>query len=112
MWSVALDSSDDLLSYPITLASHMTVLLISIFFKQPILSLCFEEAIASLSFLPGQPHMLAVGTSMGWVRVFDTREDPKKAAQISLMAHPASRPRKVKGIRPDPFNEQVSLEEL
>jgi len=56
--------------------------------------------------------MLAVGTSMGWVRVFDTREDPKKAAQISLMAHPASRPRKVKGIRPDPFNEQVSLEEL
>jgi len=69
--------------------------------------LCFDEATASLCWLPLEPHVLAVGTSMGWVRVYDTRVGGNPAAEISLMAHPAPRPRKVKGIRPDPFHSHL-----
>lgn len=70
--------------------------------------LCFEEASASLCWLPQDPHLLAVGTSMGWARIYDTRvAAAATAAEISIMAHPGARPRKVRGIRPDPFNSNL-----
>lgn len=74
---------------------------------KPLLRLCFEEATSSLAWLPDSPHMLAVGTSMGWVRVFDTRQGEQAAVDVSLMAHPGARHRKVKGIRPDPFHPHL-----
>jgi len=74
---------------------------------KPLLKLCFEEATSSLAWLPDSPHMLAVGTSMGWVRVFDTRQGEHAAVDVSLMAHPGARHRKVKGIRPDPFHPHL-----
>lgn len=76
--------------------------------KTIVTKLCFEEATASLCWLPQDPQLLAVGTSMGWVRIYDTRiRGGVISAEISLMAHPAARPRKVKGIRPDPFNPHL-----
>jgi len=70
--------------------------------------LCFEEASASLCWLPQDPHLLAVGTSMGWARIYDTRiAAAASAAEISILAHPGARPRKVRGIRPDPFNSNL-----
>ncbi len=75
--------------------------------RQPLVKLCYEEATSSLCWLPDNPHMLTVGTSMGWVRIFDTRVGDKGSAEASLMAHPAARPRKVKGVMPDPFNSHI-----
>ena len=99
---------------------------------KPLVKLCFEEATASLAWLPDNPHLLAVGTAMGWVRVFDTRQsssvnttlptnqnnDSSTAVsssnsgaaislEMSIMAHPGARNRKVKGIRPDPFHPHL-----
>ena len=74
---------------------------------KPVSRLCFEEATSSLSWLPESPHLLAVGTSMGWVRIFDTRQGEQAAVDVSLMAHPGARHRKVKGIRPDPFHPHL-----
>lgn len=49
--------------------------------------------------------MLATGTNMGWVRVYDTRKGNN--AEINVMAHTQGRNKKVRGIRCDPFNSQV-----
>ena len=40
---------------------------------------------------------------MGWVKVYDTRTSNQTGASCSILAHPAPRPRKIRGIRPDPF---------
>lgn len=74
---------------------------------KPAMKLCFEEATGSIAWLPDSPHLLAVGTSMGWVRVFDTRQGNDVAIEMSLMAHPGARNRKVRGIRPDPFHPHL-----
>ena len=65
-----------------------------------------EEPTASICWLPYDPHILAVGTSIGLVRLYDIRVS-NGGESLSLMAHPATRPRKVKGMRPDPFNPYV-----
>ncbi len=91
-----------------------------------IIKLCYEEATSSLAWLPDSPHLLAVGTAMGWVRIFDTRQPSSGSnttasnhnsnnsssgaaisLEMSLMAHPGARNRKVKGIRPDPFHPYI-----
>ena len=52
------------------------------------------------------PYALVVGTSTGWLRVFDTRIG-SSSAETSLMAHTPSRSKKgVSGLRPSPFNSQ------
>ena len=56
-----------------------------------------------MSWLPDNAHSLAVGTAMGWVKVYDTRTSNQTGASCSILAHPAPRPRKIRGIRPDPF---------
>jgi len=66
----------------------------------------FSEAACSVSWLPDNAHSLAVGTSMGWVKVYDTRTNTS-GASCSIMAHPAPRPRKIRGIRPDPFRSHL-----
>lgn len=62
-----------------------------------------EEPIASVSWLPNDPHIVAVGTSLSNVKFYDIRMKSSSDVQ-SISAHPATRPRKVKGIKPDPFN--------
>ena len=58
--------------------------------------------------LQENPFLLAVGTSMGWLRLYDIRNNNNNNnnAVFSIMAHPAARPRKVKGIRANPFNQR------
>lgn len=69
--------------------------------------LCYEEAISSLCWMgEATPYALVVGTSTGWLRVFDTRIG-SSSAETSLMAHTPSRSKNgVSGLRPDPFNPQ------
>jgi hypothetical protein len=110
-----------------------------------------EEPTASLAWLPHDPHIVAVGTSISWIRIYDTRVSagtvvmtmnqtsgmsgsnamssvgsasstvgtagtiigstaPPVATTadiMSILAHPATRPRKVKGIRPDALQQHV-----
>lgn len=101
-----------------------------------------EEPTASLAWLPHDPHILAVGTSISWIRIYDTRVAagtvvmtmsqtsgvPSGAGSansivtgvgstaapvaatadiMSILAHPATRPRKVKGVRPDALQPHV-----
>lgn len=49
-------------------------------------------------------HCLAVGTSLSYVRIYDIRMEPATAEVISIPAHLATRPRKIKGIKQDPFH--------
>ena len=65
-----------------------------------------EEPIASVSWLPNDPHIVAVGTSLSYVKFYDIRMKSSSDVQ-SISAHPATRPRKVKGIKPDPFNSHT-----
>mmetsp|Transcript_12012 Transcript_12012/g.26739 ORF Transcript_12012/g.26739 Transcript_12012/m.26739 type:complete len:425 (-) Transcript_12012:829-2103(-) len=67
----------------------------------------FGEAACSLGWLPMHAFLFAVGTSMGWVKVYDTRISNQQGAASSALTHPAPRPRKVKGIRPDPHQPHV-----
>lgn len=67
----------------------------------------FGESACSVSWLPDNAHSVAVGTSMGWVKVYDTRTSNQHGASCSIMAHPAPRPRKIRGIRPDPFRPHL-----
>lgn len=66
-----------------------------------------EEPIASICWL--NAHVLLVGTSISWVRLYDVRT--KGGGQggeiMSIMAHAATRPRKVKGIRCDQLQQHV-----
>jgi hypothetical protein len=71
----------------------------SIIFKSP-----SEEPISSICWL-NDPNLLAVGTSISYVRVYDTRVDNSGNEPITISAHQSTRPRKVKGIRLDPFND-------
>eukprot|EP01034_Spumella_vulgaris_P032605 gene32605-40233_t len=64
------------------------------------------ESVTSISWLPDSAHLLVTGTAIGWVRMHDVRSGNPQPA-ISFMAHPGSRPRKVKGIRSDPFHHNV-----
>ena len=121
-----------------------------------------EEPTASLAWLPHDPHILAVGTSISWIRIYDIRVSSgggtgtgavmtlgsaatnvagggigsgtttvggsgntavtitsttatattaatttTTADIMSILAHPATRPRKVKGIRPDPLQQHI-----
>ena len=74
-----------------------------------------EEPTASLAWLPHEPHIVAVGTSISWIRIYDTRVGGGGAATsvatasdiMSILAHPATRPRKVKGIRPDALQQHT-----
>jgi WD40 repeat protein len=66
-----------------------------------------EEPTASICWLPHEPHLLAVGTSISWVRIYDTRMGGAGAECLAIMAHTATRPRKVKGIRPDPLQQHI-----
>eukprot|EP01041_Mallomonas_annulata_P001294 gene1294-2503_t len=62
-----------------------------------------RDATASMVWIPQSFDLLAVGTFTGWVRVYDLRS-PNEAT-INVMAHIPTRPRRVRGVRPDPFNE-------
>ncbi len=42
---------------------------------------------------------------MGWVRAYDIRKGAP--AEMNVMAHTQGRNKKVKGIRPDPFNSNL-----
>ncbi len=65
------------------------------------------EGASSLAWLPDSAHLLVAGTSMGWIRLYDTRAGGNQAAVISFIAHPAPRPRKVRGIRCSPFHHST-----
>lgn len=70
-----------------------------------------EEPTASICWLDA--HVLVVGTSISWVRLYDVRisaaqQGPGQGGEImSIMAHAATRPRKVKGIRCDQLQQHV-----
>jgi hypothetical protein len=55
------------------------------------------------------PDHLLIGTSTGSIQLFDIRAPDTSTSQMSLIAHTASRPRKlrVKGLRVDPSNPSV-----
>jgi hypothetical protein len=65
-----------------------------------------EEPTASICWLPHDPSILAVGTSISCVKLYDVRMG-NGSDTLTIMAHPSTRPRKVKGIRPDPFNQNI-----
>ena len=74
-----------------------------------------EEPTASICWLDA--HVLVVGTSISWVRLYDVRISAGQQGQgqgqgqggeiMSIMAHAATRPRKVKGIRCDQLQQHV-----
>lgn len=66
-----------------------------------------EEPTASICWLDA--HVLVVGTSISWVRLYDVRVNGgQQGGEImSIMAHAATRPRKVKGIRCDPLQQHI-----
>ena len=67
--------------------------------------LCYEDGISSLCWMPeASPFVLIVGTSTGWLRVFDTRIG-SSGAETSFMAHTTARQmRGVAGLRPATFS--------
>lgn len=73
----------------------------AIIFKPP-----SEEPISSISWLQDH-HTLAVGTSISYVRIYDIRMDNTTSEVLSISAHLATRPRKIKGIRQDPFSDNT-----
>jgi hypothetical protein len=66
-----------------------------------------EEPIASICWL--NAHVLLVGTSISWVRLYDirTKGSGQGGEIMSIMAHASTRPRKVKGIRCDQLQKDV-----
>jgi WD40 repeat protein len=58
-----------------------------------------SEATSSLSWLPHDPALLAVGTGLKWLRVYDLRD--KGQAQLSVLAHGKA----VKGVQASQFND-------
>jgi hypothetical protein len=57
------------------------------------------DSCCSLSWLPQHDSVLFTGNSMGWIRGFDIRS-PSATPAMTWSAHPANRPRKVRGIHP------------
>jgi hypothetical protein len=53
--------------------------------------------------------VLVVGTSISWVRLYDVRVNGSQQGGeiMSIMAHAATRPRKVKGIRCDSLQQHI-----
>lgn len=72
------------------------------FTEKATLKVSYGESASAINWFPTNANLVAIGTSMGWVRVYDTRTGGQV---MSVMANPATRPRKVKGIRFDPFNQ-------
>lgn len=70
------------------------------------LRLSRSESVSSVAWIPDNLNCIAAGTSMGWVKLYDDRVGNSSAA-IAIMAHPATRPRNVKGIRASPFDFNV-----
>lgn len=66
------------------------------------------ESCTSLSWFPGSCTTVVSGSAMGWVKVFDTRSNSQSPV-IQWLAHPANRPRKIKGLRPDCFHDSNIL---
>lgn len=66
-----------------------------------------EEPTASICWLDA--HVLVVGTSISWVRLYDVRVNGSQQGGeiMSIMAHAATRPRKVKGIRCDSLQQHI-----
>lgn len=64
------------------------------------LKLPVVESISAISWLPHSPHLLGLGSSMGWARVYDIRHSSASPV-ISWLPHPSNRPRKVQGMRSD-----------
>ena len=62
----------------------------------------FGEAVASLTWL-NSPHLLATGTSKGWIRLCDIRMG-KTNDVMSIRISDGDKLCKVKGIKVDPFN--------
>eukprot|EP00600_Ochromonadales_sp_CCMP1393_P015117 CAMPEP_0175000242 /NCGR_PEP_ID=MMETSP0005-20121125/2486_1 /TAXON_ID=420556 /ORGANISM="Ochromonas sp., Strain CCMP1393" /LENGTH=424 /DNA_ID=CAMNT_0016255029 /DNA_START=78 /DNA_END=1349 /DNA_ORIENTATION=+ len=67
----------------------------------------FGESACSISWLPDSLSTFVLGTSMGWVKVYDTRTSNQQGPVCSVNAHTAARPRKVGGIRPDPHHPNM-----
>lgn len=65
-----------------------------------------EEPTTAISWLPYDPSLVAVGTSISYLRLYDVRVSSNEAV-ASIIAHPSTRPKKVKGIRCDPFNSHI-----
>ena len=65
----------------------------------------FGDGCVSLQWIPQNPNLIAVGTTTGWIRVYDLRKG--HPAAMSVMAHTNIRSKKVKGIRSDPFNHNL-----
>lgn len=65
-----------------------------------------DEAISCLCWL--EPEVLAVGTSLGKVILYDIRQPPQ-LAEVTIAAHfrTSQRIHKTKGIRLDPFNDKI-----
>eukprot|EP01038_Epipyxis_sp_PR26KG_P010983 gene10983-14753_t len=61
-----------------------------------------SDSASSLAWLEDSAHVLAIGTSMGWVKLYDQRSS-HTVPLLSYYAHPGRLPKKVKGIRVDPF---------
>lgn len=57
-----------------------------------------NESCCSISWLPQHDSVFFVGNSMGWMKTFDARCPASPV--MNWLAHPANRPRKIKGIKP------------
>lgn len=69
------------------------------------LNYSFGEAITSVSWLYNDPHIIVSGTSKGWIRVYDMRTG--KSSELSIRICNEDKLAKVKGIRCDPFNNNI-----
>lgn len=66
-----------------------------------------DEPISTLSWLPQDTHMLALGNLQGWVKVYDTRAPDRESPALSIAAHIANRAKRIRGIRCDPRNSNA-----
>lgn len=64
------------------------------------------ESCCSLTWLPDHQSLLILGNAMGWIKLYDMRTNGIMTA-LSVLAHPSTRPRKIKGIKASPFDQNI-----
>jgi hypothetical protein len=68
-------------------------------------SFALGEGVSSISWLPREENIIALGTNRGWVRLYDLRM--KKSMDLTFSLSDGEKFCKVKGIRPDPWQSST-----
>lgn len=67
----------------------------------------FGEAISAISFLPKEENIVTLGTSKGWVRLYDLRT--KKMSELSVRICDGDKVCRIKGIKGDQFSQNIAV---